>query len=144
MSGAYGTVTNPWWTALVNSTEGSQGDLDTPFTLKGLSLTFQYGSQGFALTDQAETMYMSYSDGEFVKELGISAPVVYINSNDVHGHIDLNGFGTDGVNIRGIGGNLLLYVDPANKIIVENLPTSDPHVLNALWNDAGAIKISAG
>ena len=30
------------------------------------------------------------------------------------------------------------------KCIIMNIPTSDPHVANALWNDNGVLKISSG
>ncbi len=30
------------------------------------------------------------------------------------------------------------------NILVVGLPTADPHVLNALWNDLGTLKISLG
>ena len=31
-----------------------------------------------------------------------------------------------------------------NLILIDELPTSDPEVAGALWNDSGALKISAG
>lgn len=41
-----------------------------------------------------------------------------------------------------------LYVDAAKTgnghVVMLNLPTSDPAVAGALWNDAGTIKISSG
>lgn len=37
-------------------------------------------------------------------------------------------------NMKLLGGNVLM----------ENLPVADPHVVGALWNDAGTVKVSAG
>ena len=46
---------------------------------------------------------------------------------------------------QGEGNSTQLIVDDPNQLIkLTNLPTSDPAVLNALWNDAGVVKISAG
>jgi hypothetical protein len=28
--------------------------------------------------------------------------------------------------------------------VISSLPTADPHVVNALWNDAGVVHVSAG
>ena len=39
-------------------------------------------------------------------------------------------------------GNVLSSVDASGNFIMSNLPTSDPGVLGALWNDSGALKIS--
>lgn len=46
------------------------------------------------------------------------------------------------------GGNTLT-VASGGKIVIENgaaliLPTSDPHVVNALWLNAGVVTVSAG
>ena len=35
-------------------------------------------------------------------------------------------------------------VDVNNNIIMPNLPTSDPTIAGALWNDSGTLKVSAG
>jgi hypothetical protein len=37
-----------------------------------------------------------------------------------------------------------LGVNPAGLVLMASLPTSDPHVVSALWNDTGTLKISAG
>lgn len=42
------------------------------------------------------------------------------------------------------GGSVSIEPDAAGHVLVSNLPISDPHVLNALWNNAGTLKISAG
>lgn len=35
-------------------------------------------------------------------------------------------------------------VGPRGEVSISGLPTSDPHVLNQLWNSAGTLKVSAG
>jgi hypothetical protein len=49
-----------------------------------------------------------------------------------YGQNDLGGVGID----VGMEDNMLLRIS--------NLPTSDPHVIGAVWNDTGTLKISAG
>lgn len=49
--------------------------------------------------------------------------------------------------VAGVGGSITLRVGTGNtpgNLIVVNLPTADPVVAGALWNDSGALKISAG
>lgn len=38
----------------------------------------------------------------------------------------------------------LIRVDETNGVRLPNCPTSDPHIANALYNDNGTLKISAG
>jgi len=43
------------------------------------------------------------------------------------------------------GHGTMIIVDDLNQLIkLIGVPTSDPHVVNALYNDAGTLKISAG
>lgn len=48
----------------------------------------------------------------------------------------------------GIGGNVQLAVGTGGaadgNILLTGIPTADPEVANAIWNDAGTLKISAG
>ena len=53
-------------------------------------------------------------------------------------HIILNGIAADS------GGDLVLGVGMGGHLIITSASTSDPHVLNAVWNDSGTLKISAG
>jgi hypothetical protein len=41
-------------------------------------------------------------------------------------------------------GDIILTTLAAGRVIINNVPTADPHVLNALWNNAGVLSISAG
>ena len=50
-------------------------------------------------------------------------------------------FGYDTV-IKTDNGNIELR--PADHVIITDMATSDPHVLGALWNSSGTVKISAG
>jgi hypothetical protein len=43
-----------------------------------------------------------------------------------------------------LGTPAIFYVNDDGTILMPNLPTSDPHVIGSLWNDAGTLKISAG
>lgn len=53
-----------------------------------------------------------------------------------------------GTGTTGISGNVTIARAVGGtgdgQVLVSNLPTSDPAVLNALWNNAGTLKISAG
>ena len=44
------------------------------------------------------------------------------------------------------GTNLIIDAQEVGTgtIVLDNLPTSDPSVLNGLWNDSGTLKMSAG
>lgn len=48
----------------------------------------------------------------------------------------------------GAGGNVRIAPGSGGgvyaNVLVEHLPTSDPAVVNALWNDSGTLKVSAG
>ncbi len=35
-------------------------------------------------------------------------------------------------------------VEPEEVVMLNNLPTADPHVAGQAWNNAGTVKISAG
>tara|TARA_B100000579_G_C22820072_1_gene850091 strand:- start:1508 stop:2122 length:615 start_codon:yes stop_codon:yes gene_type:complete len=50
----------------------------------------------------------------------------------------------DIINIGGSGGGVDQVTIQAEKLVLLNLPTSDPAVSGALWNDSGTLKISAG
>lgn len=66
--------------------------------------------------------------------------------------------GEDGPSLKAIGSemeiqayNLQLKDDEGSTLIIvfegnliTNLPTTDPHVTGALWNDSGVVKVSAG
>ena len=38
----------------------------------------------------------------------------------------------------------LVTINCTNNLVLSNLPTSDPVVAGALWNDSGTLKVSAG
>lgn len=66
-------------------------------------------------------------------------------------HLEVLAGNADAADATGFdGGNLILSGGaPVNtgafgKVIVQNLPTSDPVVAGALWNNAGVLNISAG
>jgi len=40
-------------------------------------------------------------------------------------------------------GNILIHIENGN-VILPNLPVADPHVVGALWNDGGIVKVSSG
>lgn len=44
----------------------------------------------------------------------------------------------------GFGGGIRMNAGDEAYIVLENLPTSDPVIAGAVWNDAGVLKISAG
>jgi len=65
----------------------------------------------------------------------------YASGNSNGGNLTLKaGLGSG----SGVAGNLKLSLESGGQILIENLPTSDPAVANALWNDSGTLKISAG
>lgn len=74
---------------------------------------------------------------------------LYVHSND---SVSLEGYdGDSNVYISADTGNIELssagdiVMSPnQRKCIIMNIPTSDPHVANALWNDNGVLKISSG
>ena len=41
-------------------------------------------------------------------------------------------------------GVVAVTIDSNGRVIVANMPTSDPEVAGALWSDSGTVKISAG
>jgi hypothetical protein len=53
----------------------------------------------------------------------------------------------DGDSGAGVGGSITLTIgtgDTNGNLILVNIPAGDPGIAGALWNDAGALKISAG
>ena len=42
------------------------------------------------------------------------------------------------------GSNLTLSAGAGGNLVVSGLPTSDPHVVGALWNSSGVLHISSG
>jgi hypothetical protein len=47
--------------------------------------------------------------------------------------------------VREGGGGLIFFrVKGDGNVLMPNLPTADPHIAGALWNDAGTVKVSAG
>lgn len=41
-------------------------------------------------------------------------------------------------------GNITFSIDTNGNVIISGLPTSNPHVVGALWNNNGTLAISAG
>jgi hypothetical protein len=37
-----------------------------------------------------------------------------------------------------------LFINAAGKLFLFNIPTADPHISGAVWNNAGSLKLSAG
>lgn len=81
----------------------------------------------------------------------------------IAGSANTPGFGGGGVTIRGGDGyegqggsvsitggfgdgqvNGTLSIQTFSNIFIHGLPTADPHIVDALWNSAGTLKISAG
>lgn len=54
--------------------------------------------------------------------------------------------GTEHVMISQSGDRRLMQLNMLRSMVAASfvLPTSDPHIVNALWNNAGTITISAG
>lgn len=98
------------------------------------------------ITDQeveqlAKLAYIKIEDGAvLISTLNNSskpgnAHFLYINSSAApveHLHVDEINLGDNKIK------------NSNNLIVIDELPTSDPEVAGALWNDQGALKISAG
>lgn len=77
-----------------------------------------------------------------------AALVIALNSSPDGNDVALSA--ADYQNVNGRGGNLTLKAGAKNgtglkgQILFPTVPTADPHVVNALWSNAGAATISAG
>lgn len=104
--------------------------------------------EGIVIDDTNGTQITDTSDAESV----------VIGSFDSNTYVQVFGSGedTDDVAITSSGDvditsakqtnvsyGTILNID-GEKILIQNLPVADPHVAHQLWNDAGALKVSAG
>lgn len=69
-----------------------------------------------------------------------SGNVLYWNGSD---WVESTVIGISGGNVT-ISGGGDTTITPDGNIIMSGLPTSDPTVAGALWNDSGTLKVSAG
>lgn len=75
-----------------------------------------------------------------------------VMSVDVDGKIecdDITGTDVTCTSLSVVDGSLFLSASDTGvsikaPLIIAGLPTSDPSILDAIWNDAGTLKISAG
>lgn len=76
---------------------------------------------------------------------GSNSSVDYIATGgvEIKGGVYSGGTNADGANIT-IEPSLGIGTGAHGKLILNNLPTSDPSVAGAVWNDGGTLKISAG
>lgn len=110
--------------------------------------------------NSVETGYLSCEDfashGIIIENGGSGTVLDGQNKSDINGIIELtcNSLITGGINCDGasdciIDGYMqvaMLYAGNAanDEYVKLDIPTSDPHEKNALWNDNGTLKISQG
>ena len=89
--------------------------------------------------EQGKVLVMGGIDGSSVNELFFSTTIsgVTINDNTIKTHasnadLEIDASGTGAVSIL------------TQKVMMSNLPTSDPTSAGQLWNDSGTLKVSAG
>lgn len=97
----------------------------------GGDLTIRAGSAGNAGT---------ISTGGFLSMAGGDAAAGRGGDVQIVGGADISGTTSRGGNLTLAGGP----GDTHGSVILVGLPTSDPGIANALWNDTGTVKISAG
>ena len=90
---------------------------------------------GFTIADNMLTFYSNGGQG-YIQFLGNSF------YGDEKGLVISNNYGETASIELTPEGDITMLKD--GNIIMNDLPTSDPHVENALWNDNGTLKISAG
>lgn len=49
-----------------------------------------------------------------------------------------------GASVLSVEADGTIRLNSVNQVVLENLPTADPHVLGALYSDGGTVKVSAG
>lgn len=127
---------------------------------------FVYGGHSLSASSIAGAGYVNISGGNAFGTAGGTGGTVYINGGravgGAGGAVYLHGGNTTtgapgnvalfgGYNFAGTGGGGSIKLVPgfdsgghAGPIIIQGLPTADPHVVNALWNSSGTMHISAG
>ena len=101
--------------------------------------------EGIYIEGAGVTLYNSNSD-DFVQldNSGInmiSTNTIYLAGQDEMCNISLSG---DTVSILNDGEGTGIIMGPDAALILTGLPTSDPQVAGAVWNDNGVLKISSG
>ena len=101
--------------------------------------------------DNTQLQFGNGADLQFYHTGGIG--VLYNNTGDFRFRQNTNDGDIDFQCDDGAGGTTsYLVLDGGDvstiintvKVLMPNLPTSDPSVANELWNDSGTLKISAG
>lgn len=72
-----------------------------------------------------------------IREYGTTNTVQIYNDYELSIH-------TANDNIQLVPADDLVIAPGAGNVIILGMPTSDPHVVGALWNSSGTVKISAG
>lgn len=113
-------------------------------TLSAARLTYEGAAASFVWIGDQWTLDSEQTDVNYNADYN---PLSILSFGGVTGS---NGHGLDtwisaGDGSTGDGGNLRLSAGTPNGVVlVPNLPTADPLVANALWNNSGVLTISAG
>lgn len=83
---------------------------------------------------QGERLDLGDPDGSY------NGANISIDNSSNHSNITIYGPGNIVLDTEGD----LVFTDNIYNIIIQHIPTSDPHVAGALWNDNGTLKISSG
>lgn len=75
------------------------------------------------------------SIGDLLIEEGEDGPVIRTTNTE----LDIQAYN---LQLKDDQGSTLIIVFEGN--LITNLPTTDPHLTGALWNDSGVVKVSAG
>ena len=116
--------------------DGGAGQYDRIFSKMGClrvhpTLNYWY----FYNRGQTSANGVLFLDGVYMNAFRPAVTTAYFMTGNVDKSLVLMGY---------LGANLELLRIKNQYVYMANLPTSDPEEVNALWNDAGTIKISSG
>jgi hypothetical protein len=164
-AGNLGAQTGPGDTVGYNMTDLGSGGINLLSSGTGsMILDTSAGSGGLVLISAAGIPLVDTSDQQVsMAQLGTGGASVVTGPSSVGGLL-LQDEGTGGINVSGVGliaiaasgssalellqtgsGNIVADVSGGTgHVLLKGLPTSDPHVVDALWNNSGVVTISAG
>ena len=93
-----------------------------------------FGSFGVRIIANLGTFSINAVDEDVEIVAGRNVEVTAAEDVELVADQDVNITGTRDVTLRAVDGSILLV----------NVPTTDPHILRAVWNDGGTLKLSAG
>jgi hypothetical protein len=132
----------------ITATGNNSGDDGVGIRLRSTQADAGTGSELNSL--DADIQLITLGNGSILLDTALGTNAQIVLSSDGDGGLSIKNSGAGGLNMRDTGGggfNFQTFDDfffhiSGGNFIIQALPTSDPGVTNALWNNGGVVTVS--